>query len=94
MLRVSHSLADRYLDRLRRADEEKALRRVGASPADLRVWRRDPVFRESERAALAAPASPARVINPITVPGLVDDEQFMAGAREYAAEIARRIGGR
>lgn len=59
---LRRALHERYLTYLRQLDEETALARVRATEADLRVWRRDPAFREAERAALAAPPSPAECL--------------------------------
>lgn len=56
----SQTRADKYLTRRRRADEAKALRRVAATVEDLRLWRRDPGFRECERVARLACDTGAR----------------------------------
>jgi hypothetical protein len=74
-------LADRYLLRRRNMDEEKALRRVGATTADLRVWRREPAFREKERAAIAAPPRKSRVIDLNKVALGIPDERAQEVAR-------------
>ena len=56
------SMASRYLRRRRRRDEATALRKIGATTADLRVWRRDPKFLEAERAAIGAPRGRPQLI--------------------------------
>jgi hypothetical protein len=85
-------LSDRYLDRLRRVDEDTALRRVRATAADLRVWRRDAGFREAERGALGAPRATARVIGPAEALGLLGEDAVVSDAmRERVAGIADRI---
>lgn len=56
-------LVRRYLAKRRVVDEATALRRIRATDADLRVWRRDPNFREEERAAVLAPRRRSRVIS-------------------------------
>jgi hypothetical protein len=73
--------ASRYLEALRHADEDKALKRVSGSLMDLRLWRRDSGFREAERAALAAPKSRTRIIN-LNAPPYTSYEE--------AAEMVRR----
>jgi hypothetical protein len=50
----SQARADKYLSRRRRVEEDKALRRSGATVDDLRLWRRDALFREAERVARVA----------------------------------------
>lgn len=83
-------LADKYLKRLRRTDEATALRRVRATAADLRMWRRDSGFREAEQAALAAPALAAQCINPAEF--LAGREQrWVAAASDLEQDIANRI---
>jgi len=92
MLRTEHSLADKYLDRLRRVGEEAALRRVRATAADLRVWRRDPAFREAERAAIAAPPPAPRVID---LRGNLDEPVIVTRRITAATEptvVRRRVG--
>jgi hypothetical protein len=85
-------LSDRYLDRLRRVDEDTALRRVRATAADLRVWRREPDFREAERGALAAPKATSRCIGPAEQLGLLGEDAVVSDAmRERVAGIAERI---
>jgi hypothetical protein len=54
------SLPERYLMFRRRLDEATSLGKVRGTEADLRVWRRDPGFRDGERAAIAAPPAPAQ----------------------------------
>lgn len=83
--------ASQYLERRRNVDEPRALRRVRATDADLRVWRRDPVFREAERAAIAAPPIRARLIN---LADVSHGERREATPSEWDAtrEIAHRFG--
>jgi hypothetical protein len=59
-MRDSQARADKYLTRRRRVEEDKALRRSGATSDDLRLWRRDASFREAERVARVANKSGVR----------------------------------
>lgn len=55
--------SERYLRLVRKIGEERALARIRATRADLRYWRRDPSFRERERAVMTQKPRRARLIN-------------------------------
>jgi hypothetical protein len=67
-----HELRDRFLKKRRSYDEPTALRKSRTTEADLRVWRRDPLFREEERAAIMAPRPRHQFISLASIP--VDGE--------------------
>jgi hypothetical protein len=72
--------SERYLNCVRRRGEQGALRRVGATSVDLRIWRRDPDFLARERAALSNDPIRPRVIN---LDAYVDPEGRAALVRDY-----------
>jgi hypothetical protein len=87
------SLPERYLMFRRRLDEAKALGKVRGTEADLRVWRRDPGFREGERAALAAPSAPAQchAFTFADVFGHEDDEELDEEERLESARLREQL---